>query len=156
MEHSMINATDENNALSLIISLRFFTAHLLIGLPLPGILVTRLVSGATQGVVWKYDVFIISSFHHFIISSFENIMFYTSSFNHLIEMWALSLKRQKPYLKSELNIALSHLHCRRRIQMSHPRLFCCSLGQICVVCSPALRVLDTHALKCYSMKHHSR
>ena len=51
MEHSMINATDENNALSLIISLRFFTAHLLIWLPLPGILVTRLVSGAAQGVV---------------------------------------------------------------------------------------------------------
>ena len=51
MEHSMINATDENNALSLIISLRFFTAHLLIRLPLPGILVTCLVSGAAQGVV---------------------------------------------------------------------------------------------------------
>ena len=40
--------------------------------------------------------------------------------------------------------------------MSHPRLFCCSRGQICDACSPALRVLDTHALKCYSMKHSSR
>ena len=51
MEHSMINPTDENNASSLINSLRLFTAHLLIRLPLPSILVTRLVSRAAQGVV---------------------------------------------------------------------------------------------------------
>ena len=51
MEHSMINPTDENNATSLNNSLRLFTAHLLIRLPFPSILVTRLVSGAAQGVV---------------------------------------------------------------------------------------------------------